>query len=498
MHVLAVGQRAGHQRAVEVVEGGERLGRVLDEAEVALAVVADRELVVAGLEEAVHRAAVELVAPALPRVVGVGVAAALPVGRQAVGRVRVALEVGVGQARLAAVGVGHPAEVVVEGPVLHHQHDERVDRQVARRREVLAPLPLGRLGDERLGRQHARQADGAGGHRRALQELAAAHGLVGRRLLETLELGRIELVHGPEATGPRPEGVAVLCEGSGHGPRTERARGARHRRVAGHRPGDRRRARRRGRARGDQLALARPDRSRGGGDRRAGLHVGHDRPRRRAAPAARRGGRARPDRRAGLQHRRAARRPRPAGVRPRAVGGGLPHARARPDRAGRARGRRHAPARLGPGAQRGLDHGPRALADPDAVEHAPRRAARRVQDDRAQRRRRGRDAQHRAARPDRHRPAVQPVGVAGERGGRRRRAGAGGSAGDGRGDGGRRGLPLLGPAPATSPARRWRSTAACCSRSEWPRPRSPTPGTRARPSGSRGSRRRSPARPAGR
>jgi hypothetical protein len=51
---------------VEVVEGRERLGRVLDEPEVALGVVAERELVVAGLQEAVHGAVVALLAAAVP------------------------------------------------------------------------------------------------------------------------------------------------------------------------------------------------------------------------------------------------------------------------------------------------------------------------------------------------------------------------------------------------------------------------------------------------
>ena len=94
VHVLAVGKRRGQQRAEEAVEGGERLGRVLDEAEVALGVVADRELVVrARLEEAVHLAAVELGAAALPGVVGIGMPAALEVRRQPVRRHRLAAAV---------------------------------------------------------------------------------------------------------------------------------------------------------------------------------------------------------------------------------------------------------------------------------------------------------------------------------------------------------------------------------------------------------------------
>ena len=81
VHVLAVGQGRTHQRAVEAVVGGEGQRRILDEAEVALRVVGDGEdVVVAGAQEAVAPAAVELGAPALPAVVGIGMAAALQVG----------------------------------------------------------------------------------------------------------------------------------------------------------------------------------------------------------------------------------------------------------------------------------------------------------------------------------------------------------------------------------------------------------------------------------
>ena len=179
-HVLAVGQRRAHERAVEAVERRERLRRVLDEAEVALGVVGDREhVVVAGAQEAVAPAAVELGATAVPRVVGVGMPAALEVGRHALRLVPDPVLVGVLQARLTAVRVGHPAEVVVEGPVLHHQHDDRVDGEVARRRQERAPLTAGGFGDERVGVQDGRERRRhPRGHRGPLQELAAAKAVV--------------------------------------------------------------------------------------------------------------------------------------------------------------------------------------------------------------------------------------------------------------------------------------------------------------------------------
>ena len=159
--------------------------------EVALVVVAERELVVGAGQEAVRLAArvgaraAELLAAVVPAVAGVGVAAALPLGRAERRRVpggdaRVAVvRVRVGAA-LHGVGVRQPAEVVVEGPVLHHQHDEVVDRHVARggklRRERLA---AGGLAEEQVQRQRRGGADRAGGVGAAPQEVAAPHRRLG-------------------------------------------------------------------------------------------------------------------------------------------------------------------------------------------------------------------------------------------------------------------------------------------------------------------------------
>ena len=134
--IVAVGVGGGHDRAEPAVIQRVGLGRVGEERHVALHVVAGRERVAAGarrvsLHEAVHLAVVVLVAPPVPGVVGIAEVAALKVGGQAVGGDRVAVGVRVGEPRVLAVGVRMPAEVVVEGAVLHHQDDEGVDGHVA-------------------------------------------------------------------------------------------------------------------------------------------------------------------------------------------------------------------------------------------------------------------------------------------------------------------------------------------------------------------------------
>jgi hypothetical protein len=117
-------------------------------------------------------------------------------------RVQLALIVLVLEARLHSVHLRHPAEVVVERAVLHHQHDERVDREVARTRKRLAALAVGRLRDEHVrverGRHARREARGRGG---ALEELPPAQVLV-RRLVGKLlrELRVADVAHGADAT----------------------------------------------------------------------------------------------------------------------------------------------------------------------------------------------------------------------------------------------------------------------------------------------------------
>jgi len=77
----------------------------------------------------------------------------LPARREPVGGERLAVLVGEGQPGVARVGPFQPAEVVVEGAVLHHQHDDGVDRHLARAGQAHAGLALGRLGEERVGRE---------------------------------------------------------------------------------------------------------------------------------------------------------------------------------------------------------------------------------------------------------------------------------------------------------------------------------------------------------
>ena len=199
VHVLAVRIRRGEQRAEEAVERGKRLGHVRGERQVRLGVVADREHVALRAQEAVHPPAVEFGPPALPRVIGIEEAAPLVVVAQPVGRVRLALSVGEREPRLATVGTGKPPEVVVERPVLHHQHDERVDRQVARGRDLVRALPARRLGHDRVGIEHqpepGRQPRR---HRGALEELTPGVVRVGRDRVHPLGVERIpDVAHAP-------------------------------------------------------------------------------------------------------------------------------------------------------------------------------------------------------------------------------------------------------------------------------------------------------------
>jgi hypothetical protein len=73
---------------------------------------------------------------------------------------------------------------MVEGAVLHHQHHEGVDGQVARRGQVRAALLAGRLGHQRVdGQQRPQRRGQPCAKRGALQELAAAQRLVAEQLV---------------------------------------------------------------------------------------------------------------------------------------------------------------------------------------------------------------------------------------------------------------------------------------------------------------------------
>ena len=111
---------------------------------------------------------------------------------------RVALLVGELQAGLAAVGPRQPAQVVIEGAVLHHQHHEGVDRQVAGRGERHLALAARGLGDERVGVQDQTHGGGqAGRDGGPLEEVTPRVKRVGGDRPQPLGLERIaKVTHG--------------------------------------------------------------------------------------------------------------------------------------------------------------------------------------------------------------------------------------------------------------------------------------------------------------
>jgi hypothetical protein len=69
---------------------------------------------------------------------------------------------------------------VVERAVLHHQHDEVVDRHVARRGQRRGErLALGRLAEQEVQGQGGGDSRGAGGQGGAGEELAPLHAGLG-------------------------------------------------------------------------------------------------------------------------------------------------------------------------------------------------------------------------------------------------------------------------------------------------------------------------------
>ena len=132
--VEAVGPGRSQHRGEVLVERGVALHQGGEDGEVVGLVVADGEQVAVGLglEEPVAGAVVVVRLHGLPQVDGVLHVAALPVGGELVGLVRVALLVDEAQTGLLAVGAGEPTDHVVERPVLHHQHHDGVEGSVAR------------------------------------------------------------------------------------------------------------------------------------------------------------------------------------------------------------------------------------------------------------------------------------------------------------------------------------------------------------------------------
>ena len=149
----------------------------MDEAELAVVVVGERELVVAAAVG--HEAAVQLRSAGTPAVPRVWMAAALPFGgahRRCVTRLdRIALWVQVGGLLQAVheAGLTQPTEVVVERAVLHHHDHEVVDRHLTRGGERGSLRRRGLL-EQQVGGQEAGGAGEAGGVRGSLEELASA------------------------------------------------------------------------------------------------------------------------------------------------------------------------------------------------------------------------------------------------------------------------------------------------------------------------------------
>ena len=114
-----------------VIEG-VALGHRREDRQVVAGVVADRELVALGLglQPAVTCTVVVVGCHRLPEVQGVLQVTPLPVGRDRIGVVHGSGLVRVAEARLLAVGAGHPAEEVIEGAVLHHQDHHGVERSI--------------------------------------------------------------------------------------------------------------------------------------------------------------------------------------------------------------------------------------------------------------------------------------------------------------------------------------------------------------------------------
>ena len=161
--VEAVRVGGGQDAGEPVVADREVIDELAGERQVLPGVVAEREVVVAAAPEPVARPAVELDPSAVVGVGRISEAAAGEAG-EVVRGVGDALLVEVGQPGLASGGAGHPAEVVVEGTVLHAHHDDVVETGRLRVGQRSGPAR------ERVAHAAAPQA----GRGQAGQELTAA------------------------------------------------------------------------------------------------------------------------------------------------------------------------------------------------------------------------------------------------------------------------------------------------------------------------------------
>ena len=135
MLVHAVREGRGHDRAEVAIERRPLRHGAAEEREIVRLIVADREDVVRS-KPAVTGSAVILDAPALVRMVGVGVATALEIGREGIGGVAGAGGIDVGESRLAPVGPGQPSQEVVERAVFHHHEHDVLDPRGLRIRQT--------------------------------------------------------------------------------------------------------------------------------------------------------------------------------------------------------------------------------------------------------------------------------------------------------------------------------------------------------------------------
>ena len=170
--VHAVGVRPRLQRAEVVVEQRVVLRERAEDRHLRRRVVADRKVIAGGLrlEPAIARAVVELDRHLGPLMLRVRERAPLHVAPEIDRWSRMARKVGEQQPRLLAVRSGHPSEEMIERPVLHHEHDNRVERGGGRIGQAVRRDARRRRRDVRFRRRRTRGQERGG--RRTRNEVA--------------------------------------------------------------------------------------------------------------------------------------------------------------------------------------------------------------------------------------------------------------------------------------------------------------------------------------
>ena len=132
-----IGERRAKDRREIAVARRVVAGESGVERNVVLFVIADGINVVgAGTQEAVHFAGVVLDSAAVVGMIGIGVRAAGVVARQGICVVSDALFIAIGQAGLLAIGVGKPAQEMIEAAIFHGDHDHVIDAGISRVRQI--------------------------------------------------------------------------------------------------------------------------------------------------------------------------------------------------------------------------------------------------------------------------------------------------------------------------------------------------------------------------